>query len=187
MRDFSLRHILVIALIIAGAGAALFFMGRNPFCECGIISFWSGDVLSNQNSQQFADPYTFTHIIHGFGFFLLLHLIAKRLPVGTRAVIAVFLEAIWEVFENTDMVINRYRAETLSLDYYGDSIFNSVGDILTTAFGFLIAARVPVWVTVMLFIFIEATLVFWIRDSLFLNRLMLIYPSEGFKVWQFGG
>lgn len=171
-------------LVIVIAAVILLSMGRIPWCECGYIKFWHSDPVSSENSQHVADPYTLTHVIHGIGFYALLKLLARRLPVGARLVLATILEAAWEIFENTDFVINRYRAATISLNYYGDSVTNTVGDILTNAFGFYLAYKFPVWLSVLLVIGLEVFLALWIRDSLFINIFMLIYPIEAIRNWQ---
>ncbi len=185
-RTAAWAYLGVAMAIICVATAILLAMGRTPWCRCGSIKLWTGDAWGPENSQQFTDPYTFTHITHGVLLYLLLHLVARRLPLGTRTVVAVALESGWEILENTDMVINRYRAATLALGYYGDSVFNSVGDILACAVGFMLAARLPVRVTVGMVILLEVALTLWIHDSLLLNIVMLIYPIEAVRTWQLG-
>ena len=183
-RNSSYAFILAVIAILASTALVELRMGRLPFCKCGVIRPWSG-IWSNQNSQQFADPYTFTHILHGALIYALVWLIAgKRLPAGGRFVLAVFLESAWEVFENTDFIIQRYRDVTVSLNYYGDSVFNSIGDICAMMTGYFLASRLPVRITIAGGLLLDLFLLLWFRDSLALNILMLIYPVEGIRNWQ---
>ncbi|HYC79965.1 MAG TPA: DUF2585 domain-containing protein [Candidatus Binatia bacterium] len=188
-RNFSTqKYILTGLVLIALSGLILYFMGQVPTCKCGYVKLWHGVVFSSENSQHISDWYTFSHIIHGFGFYFLLWLIfRKRLPVGLLFVFAVLIEAGWEIFENTDMVINRYREVTISLDYYGDSIINAVADQLAMAVGFYLAYKLPVWFIIFLTLAMEAVVGYYIRDNLLLNIIMLIYPIDAIKEWQSGG
>ena len=181
------KYIIASIVIVVLAVIVLFSMGRIPFCKCGVITLWSGDVISNQQSQQLFDPYTFTHIIHGIIFYFLLWLLfGKRLSTLQRFALAIGIESAWEILENTNYVINRYREATISLDYYGDSIFNSVGDIIAMAIGFIIAWKLPKKITVGIVILIEISLLYFIRDNLTINIIMLIHPVEAIKTWQSG-
>jgi hypothetical protein len=172
--------------IVAAAALTLMLMGRVPICTCGHVKVWHGVVLSAENSQHLTDWYTFTHVVHGFGFYGLLWLIARRWPIARRFVVAVALESAWEVFENTDFIINRYREATIALDYYGDSVLNSVSDILAMCAGFFLASRLRVLTTVVAAAALETLLASMIRDNLSLNILMLLFPLDIVRVWQAG-
>ena len=174
----------VLAMLMLVAEIEL-MMGREPMCTCGFISLWHGPVDS-QNSQQISDWYTFTHVLHGIGFYALLFLVGRRLPVPVRLLIAVFLEGAWEIAENSPFIIDRYRTATVSLDYYGDSIVNSVSDVVAMMLGFWMARRFPVWVTAAFVVAVEILLAVIIRDNLTLNIIMLVHPIDAIKQWQLG-
>jgi len=186
-KPLSTKQIIILSLVLVLATVfILSWMGRIPICDCGYIKLWHGDPVSSENSQHISDPYTPSHVIHGFIFYFLLWLFARKLPIGQRFLIAFLVEAAWEIFENTPFVINRYRETTISLDYYGDSIINSVFDILAQALGFIMASKWPVWTTIGIAVFLEVLLLYFIRDNLTLNIIMLIYPLEFIKTWQMG-
>lgn len=180
------RYWLVGAGLIAVAALILFAMGRNPICTCGTVKLWVGDPNTAGNSQHIADWYSLSHIIHGFLFFGLFWLVARKQPTGMRALFALLVEAAWEILENSPLIINRYRGGTIALGYEGDSILNSVCDILFMLLGFLIASRLPVWATVAIAIFFELLALYAIRDNLALNVIMLVHPLASIKTWQSG-
>jgi hypothetical protein len=159
--------------------------GRMFFCACGEFRFWISDTCSSNNSQQLFDPYSFTHVLHGFLLFWLIALLLRRkLAPSWQFVLAIALEAAWEVLENTRFVIERYRAETAALGYQGDTIVNSFGDLACAAVGFLVARQLGLRWSLVAFVLIEVVLSVWIHDSLMLQILMLISPVEAIKSWQ---
>jgi hypothetical protein len=185
MKHLALRNALaIVALIVALQALLLWLMGRVPICTCGYVKLWEGDVLSSGNSQHISDWYTFSHFVHGFGLYGLLWLVRPRWTVAARFVVAVFIESSWEVLENTDFVIGTYRAQTISLNYYGDSIVNSVSDTMSAILGFGLAAWLPVSLTVACALVLEAVPGYLIHDNLTLNILMLLHPIPWVKAWQ---
>ena len=179
--------LLACAAIAAIVATAEFSMGRLAFGPDGAFGLWEGNIWSGEQSQRFADPYSFTHVIHGFLFYGLLWLVARRVPARYRLVAAVVLEGAWEILENSPIIINRYRAVTISLGYEGDSILNSLSDILMMALGFLLAWRWKLWVSVTAIVATELVLLWWVRDNLTLNVIMLVYPLEAIRTWQSAG
>ncbi len=183
----SFRKCLITGLLMIVATAVILLaMGRIPICDCGYVRFWTPASDLSGSSQHIADWYTPSHVIHGFLFYLFLWLLFRRMPVGERALGAIFIEAAWEILENSPLIIDRYREATIAVGYTGDSVLNSVADIMWMLTGFLFAWRMPVWVTVLTGIFFELLALYVIRDNLTLNVLMLIYPVEAIKVWQGG-
>lgn len=178
---------LAIIAVLAGAAYQLRSQGRLWLCSCDYLLLWSGDAWSSDNSQHLLDPYSFTHVLHGFIFYGLLALIIPRLPVIWRLWLAVSIEAVWEVVENSEYVIRRYREGTAALGYHGDTIVNSLSDIVLCGLGFALARRLGFRRTLLVFVATEVTLAFWIRDGLLLNIIMLIYPLDAIREWQAAG
>lgn len=158
--------------------------GRLWICSCGSIRAWVQDPYSSENSQQLFDPYTFTHVLHGFLMLVAVELLFRRWSDTWKFVLALSAEAVWEMIENTAFIIQRYRFETVSLGYTGDTILNSFGDVFACAVGVLLARRLGVWKTIVLAVVVELVLLITIRDNLALNVIMLIYPSDAIRHWQ---
>lgn len=159
-------------------------MGRHPICTCGTVDLWVGARDSPKTSQMLADWYSLSHIVHGLLFYAALWLIFRKWPVEWRFVTAVLIEAAWEVTENTPFVIDRYRATTAALGYNGDSVLNSMSDIVMMTIGFLAARKLPVWASVALLVALEVVPLFAIRDNLTLNVWALIAPNPTVQAWQ---
>lgn len=179
----DLAIVLLLVLITGGLERA---MGRPLTYRKGPVRVWSGDINSDQNSQQLSDPYTFTHITHGALFYGVTRLVMPFASLPVRLLITVALEGAWEAYENTNTVIERYRAVTISLGYFGDSVLNSMSDLVACMLGFWLTARLPRRVTIAWVVIVEVVLAFWIRDNLTLNILMLIYPLDAIRHWQAG-
>ncbi|MEI4197208.1 DUF2585 domain-containing protein [Roseovarius sp. E0-M6] len=175
--------LLLTALTVLATVAVLLMMGRNPICPCGYVDLW-GATGTEEGSQQLLDWYTPSHLIHGFLFYAALWLVARPVPIGWRLLVATLVECGWEIVENSNAVIERYREVTIALDYYGDSVLNSVSDIVAMFIGFWLSMRLPVWLSVVIVIGFEILTAFIIRDGLVLNVLMLLYPVDAIRDWQ---
>lgn len=177
----AMAALLIVAVI------TLRLEGRVWWCMVGDLSPWSSDIWTAHNSQHLLDPYAFTHILHGVLEFWLLTLLFRRVPLAWRLFMSVTIACTWEISENSSYIIERYRAETISLSYFGDSILNSMGDILCCVCGFILAKKLRFWRSLLFFLATEVMLIVWIRDSLLINIVMLIWPLKAIKVWQAGG
>lgn len=178
---------LAIGLVLILTTIQLRVQGRLWICACGQVYVWVGSIWSADNSQHLFDPYSFTHILHGLVFFWLLAWLLPRLPLIWRLFWAITIEALWEVVENSPFIINRYREGTIALGYEGDTIINVLSDIALCGLGFWLAYQLGLRRSLLLLVVTEVVLLVWIRDSLLLNIIMLIYPIETLKAWQAGG
>lgn len=180
------RTLALALLLVAAVAAILLAMGRPAICTCGTIELWVNQGDSPKTSQMLADWYSPSHVIHGFLFYALLWLAARRWPVERRFVAALLAEVAWELLENTDWAINRYREATIAIGYTGDSILNVISDVAMMALGFWLARKLPLWLTVVLAIALEVAALIAVRDNLTLNIWMFLVPSDAVRAWQAG-
>ncbi len=169
---------------MVATGLLLRAEGRLWICACGTVQVWAGQICSANNSQHFLDPYSFTHVLHGFLFFWLIACFGKRLRGSWQVVLALAVEGAWEVFENTNFIIDRYRSETAALGYNGDTVVNSFGDLFCCLLGFIVARRLGLKWSLIVFVLLELVLILWIKDSLLLEILMLVIPVDAIRAWQ---
>jgi hypothetical protein len=185
--EFLKKHKVVIIgtiLVLSITAIIEIYSGRSIWGPDGRFGWWDGNIWGSENSQRVADAYSFSHIIHGMLFYGFLWLVARKVPMKYRFVIALIMEACWELLENSPIIIDRYRAATIAQGYVGDSVLNSVSDVVMVAIGFVMARFSRVWVTVGLIVAMELGCLFWVRDNLTLNVIMLTVPSESIKEWQ---
>lgn len=179
-------YVLIAAAAVAIQIVSLHAMGRLAICKCGYVTLWHGVVMSPENSQQISDWFSLAHVVSGLLLYWLLVRMAPRLPVGLRLVLAVLIEVSWEILENTPFIMDRYRTYTLAVGYYGDTIVNSVADVIFCVLGFVLARRLSVRASVAMVVAMELSVAYWIRDNATLNTLMLIHPVAAIRQWQAG-
>jgi hypothetical protein len=193
MQDMAVRRqavalpVLLSLGLAAGAAVLLYAMGRNLVCPCGTVKLWHGTVPSTESSQHLLDWWSFSHLIHGFWFYAMLRYALPGLGVGWRLFGATVIEVAWEIVENSEWVIERYRTVTVAFDYNGDSVLNTMSDVGMMWFGFALALRLPVWASLAIVVAAEALPMLVIRDGLLLNILMLVWPVEAIAEWQAAG
>jgi len=188
--QFLVRYRFVIVSLLGvfvALATAELLCGRSPLGPDGRFGWWDGDVWSSENSQRVADAYSFSHVIHGMLFYGFLWLVARRAPLKLRFLVALVFEAGWELLENSPLIINRYRSATIAQGYVGDSVLNSVCDVGMMAIGFCVARRSRLWLVVALIVAMELGCLWWVRDNLTLNVIMLVHPVPGIKAWQSEG
>jgi hypothetical protein len=177
-------YILGSIVVIGALGLIETGMGRSFFGPDGRFGWWDGNIWGSENSQRVADAYSFSHVIHGMLFYAFLWLVARRMPLKYRFVIALLMKAAWELLENSPFVINRYRAATISQGYVGDSVLNSMSDVMMVGIGFAFAYRAKLWAAILAIVAMEVGCLIWVRDNLTLNVIMLTHPIESIRLWQ---
>lgn len=183
----GVRAVLIALLIVGTTALILLAMGRPPICTCGEIGLWVNGADSPRTSQMLADWYSPSHVIHGFFFYAALWLVARRWPLERRFLVALATECAWELLENSEWAIQRYREATIAIGYAGDSILNTMSDIAMMAAGFWLARKLPVWITIAAAIALELAALAAVRDNLTLNVWMFLVPNEAIRTWQSGG
>lgn len=178
------RPALVPIALAVIAVAILLAMGRPAICTCGRVTLWVSNATSPETSQMLADWYSPSHIVHGFLFYALFWLVARRWPVERQLAGALLVEAAWAIVENSPWIIDRYRSATAAVGYSGDSVLNSASDMAMMVVGFLLARRLPLWGAVTALLLLELVPLIVIRDNLMLNIIMLVHPSDAIRQWQ---
>jgi hypothetical protein len=178
---------LAIGSLFGLATIALRLEGRRWWCKCGRWTPWMGDIWGSHTSQHPFDPYSFTHVEHGLILHAILRPLARWLGPSQRTVLALTVETLWEIVENTQPVINNYRKAALARGYDGDSVANSLGDIASCALGLFLARRLPARWSIALFVGMEIALVTVYRDNLLLNITMQFVPIKAVQDWQMAG
>lgn len=186
LASLKLKYSLLIGIIVLIQISALYYIGHPFICTCGYVELWHGEIFSSGNSQHITDWYTFSHIIHGFLFYMMLWALFPKSSILQRLMLAVGIEVTWEIFENSEFIMNRYRQTALALDYFGDSILNSVFDTVAMAVGFVMARKLPVWSIILTALLFEVFTGYMVRDNLILNIVTLIHPFEFISLWQTG-
>ncbi|MFN0195600.1 MAG: DUF2585 family protein [Planctomycetaceae bacterium] len=179
-----LRPISAMLLVLVIVTIQLRVQGRLWTCACGSLAIWKSNVISQHSSQHLFDPYAFTHVLHGVILFWGLNAIRALRSPAWKLWWCIALEGLWEILENSPLIIDRYRNETAALGYEGDTIINALGDIFSCALGFELTRRLGFRRSLAFFVGLELVLLFWIRDNLTLNVLMLVWPIEAIKNWQ---
>lgn len=185
-RSLTALPLLVLGLVLSVTTLLLVLQGRIWWCSCGQLNAWAPDIWSSHNSQHWFDAYSYTHVLHGVVFCGLIAWLLPGVLPRWRLILALSVEAAWEVLENSQVIIQRYREATIGLGYEGDSIANSMADILCCGIGFVIARKLGFRLSALLFVLTELVLLVWVRDNLTLNVLMLTFPIEAVKTWQMG-
>ncbi|MDK9697772.1 MAG: DUF2585 family protein [Siculibacillus sp.] len=183
-RRFVLLSLFLFAAAVSVQGAILHHAGQPTICTCGVVRFWAGDVRGPENSQQIADWYSFSHVIHGMIFYALTRLALPRAPLVAWLAVALGIEVAWELVENSPMVIERYREQALAQGYSGDSIVNSISDTAMMVVGFALARVMPARATIGVALAFEIFTAVTIRDNLTLNVIQLVHPVEAIAAWQ---
>ena len=178
---------ILTVMAVCSMTAVLYAQGRIWWCKLGDYNPWTSEAWGTHTSQHFLDPYAFTHVLHGVALFWIVSLIFKKQNFAWRFFVVILLESAWEILENSNFIIEKYRENTASLDYFGDSILNSIGDVFVCGIGVFIAEKLKFWRSLVFFLLTEIVLLIWIRDGLILNIIMLIHPIEAVKKWQMGG
>lgn len=186
MKTNNYKYPLATILSLLVTSLAQYSFGRSIICKCGYIKLWQGSIWNSENSQHLTDLYTLSHIIHGFGFYYFGKYVIRKLSLFQNFLLALTIESIWEIIENSSFIIDRYREGTISLEYYGDSIINSSFDILAMTLGFYLARKLPLWLVLFLTLIMEIGTGYLIRDNLTFNIIMVLYPLEAIRSWQLG-
>lgn len=177
---YSLLSLLLVGLM----GAMELWLGRNLACPCG-IKLWHSVISNYGNSQHLFDWYSMVHVLHGLAYYWLVTLFDRKnkLSIIQKFVIAVFLSCAFEVIENTKWIIAAYRSHYSTFHYTGDSVVNSIGDVISVSIGFWVTTKAKLWMSITFFCVDVILIVYALNTVITSNTIIILDKIQHMKFW----